>query len=43
MCCGTMAMPLRFAAMNCESGVFRLITTPFLPFALTEAMFVPGR
>ena len=29
--------------MNCESGVFRLIATPFAPLLLTETMFVPAR
>ena len=43
MCCGRTATRFRFAAMNCESGVFRLITTPNWPFAFTEARFVPGR
>ena len=43
MCCGTTICRFSCAAMNCESGVFRLITTPYGPFRWTEAMFVPSR
>ena len=35
--------PFSVEAMNCESGVFRLIATVYAPFALTDAMFVSGR
>ena len=29
--------------MNCESGVFSVMATPYWPTCLTEAMFVAGR
>jgi hypothetical protein len=43
MCCGTTNVPFRVVEMNCESTVFSLITTVYLPLAVIEAMFDPGR
>ena len=43
MCRGITIAPFSVAAMNCESAVFRLMTTAYVPFALIEAMFVSGR
>ena len=40
MCLGMTNCRLRVEEMNCESGVFRLMATPYLPFALTEAMLL---
>src|SRR4051794_18598908 len=40
---GITITPFNVEAMNCESGVFRLIATEFAPFAFTDAMFVSGR
>src|SRR5436305_2109947 len=42
MCFGTTNCAFRFAAMNCESIVFRLMTTEYLPAALIDATFVCG-
>jgi hypothetical protein len=43
MCFGTTKMPFRLTEMNCESLVLSLMTTPYVPFCLTEATFVSLR
>ena len=43
ICRGITYWPLSVAAMNCESGVFRLMSTWYAPCAFTDAMFVSGR
>src|SRR5581483_1129087 len=41
-CCGTTNCRFRIAGTNCESGVLRVITTPYGPLALIEATFEPA-
>ncbi len=43
MCFGITMTAFSVEMMNCESGVFSVMTTLFGPFALTDAMFEPGR
>ena len=43
MCFGTTKIAFRLTETNCESFVLSLITTPWLPFWLTEATFVSLR
>ena len=41
-CCGTTNCRFTVAAMNCESGVFSLMTTLYAPAALTDVMLLPA-
>jgi hypothetical protein len=42
MCFGTTNARFSVAPMNCESGLFRVMATPYLPLALIEAMLLPA-
>ena len=42
MCCGTTNWRFNVAAMNWESGVFRLIATVYGSVAFTEATLLPA-